>query len=176
MRKTFGIIIGVIIALLLCFGVSAITYTHSDDYTSDSFPEGVTINGLDCSGMTYEEAEKALSEYWNGQKMVVVGNLQETLAEYTDFGCTYDIAKNIANIKKDHLIKSALNHYLHIPYSVQMAMNVEKTSKKFKKEVKHSDFLMLRRMPMLTWMIQPIRSSRKFTETSRIPTPTSMAS
>lgn len=142
MRKTFGIIIGVIIALLLCFGVSAVTYTHSDDYTSDSFPEGVTINGLDCSGMTYEEAEKALSEYWNGQKMVVVGNLQETLAEYTDFGCTYDIAKNIANVKRDNLVKSALNHYLHIPYSVQMAMNVEKTSKKFRKEVKHSDFLM----------------------------------
>ena len=141
MRKTIGIIICVCLALLLCAGVAAISYTHSADYKSKSFPQGVKINGLDCSGMTYEEAEAALTEYWNGQKMIVVGNLGEKLAEYTDFGCTYDIAKNISKVKKDNLFRSALNHYLHIPYSVQMAMNVEKTSKKFKKEVKHSEFL-----------------------------------
>ncbi len=141
MRKTIGIITCLCLALLLCAGVAAITYTHSADYKAQSFSDGIQINGLDCSGMTYGEAEAALTEYWNGQKMVVVGNLEEKLTEYTDFGCTYDIADNIKSIKRSNLVRSALNHYLHIPYSVQMAMNVEKTSGKFKKEVKHSEFL-----------------------------------
>ncbi|MDO4868777.1 MAG: L,D-transpeptidase family protein [Bacillota bacterium] len=141
MKKAFWTVIAVIAVVIACLAIAAVSYTHSDDYTNDSFSQGVTINGLDCSGLTYDEAASALTDYWNGQKMVVVGNLDEPLEEYTDFGCTYDIAGNIAGVKKNHLIKSALNHYLHIPYSVQIAMNVEKTTKKFRKTVKNSPFL-----------------------------------
>ena len=99
MRKLIGMIIAVLVAAAIAAGAVAVSYTHSDDYTSDSFPEGITVNGLDCSVLTYTKAAKELGNYWNGQKMVVIGNLDEPLAEYTDFGCKYDIADLLANVK-----------------------------------------------------------------------------
>lgn len=141
MRKLIGVIIAVLVAAAIAAGAAAISYTHSDDYTSDSFLDGVTVNGLDCSGLTYKEAAKELSNYWNGQKMVVIGNLDEPLAEYTDFGCKYDIADQLSNVKKDNIVRAALNHYLHIPYTAQISMNIKKTDKHFKKTVTHSPFL-----------------------------------
>lgn len=141
MKRTLFIIVAVIAVLAVGSAIAAASYTHSKAYTDVSFPEGVTINGLDCSGLTYDETADALTDFWNGQKMIVVGNLDEPLEEYTDFGCTYDIEKNIVRVKKDHIIRSALNHYLHIPYSAEIAMNVDKTTKKFRKTVKNSPFL-----------------------------------
>ena len=91
MRKLIGMIIAVLVAAAIAAGAVAVSYTHSDDYTSDSFPEGITVNGLDCSGLTYTKAAKELGNYWNGQKMVVIGNLDEPLAEYTDFGCKFSL-------------------------------------------------------------------------------------
>ena len=141
MKRTIGIIIAVIAVIVLGAAAAAVSYTHSDDYTGNTFPEGVTVNGFDCSGLTYEEAAKGLSDYWNHQKMVVIGSLNEPLAEYTDFGCTYDITKDLADVKKNNKVRAALNHYLHIPYSAQIAMHITKDDKDFKKTVTESAFL-----------------------------------
>ena len=81
MRKVIYIVIAALAVLIIAGGVAAVSYTHSDDYTSEAFPEGVTINGYDCSGLSYEDAVKGISDSWNGQKMIVVGNLDEKLAE-----------------------------------------------------------------------------------------------
>ena len=141
MNKVISIIIAAVAVLVIGCGIAAISYTHSDDYQSEAFPEGVTINGFDCSGLSYEDAVKGISDAWNAQKMVVVGNLEEPLAEYTDFGCKYDIADAVANVKKDHKVRGALNHYFNIPYSAQIVMHVKEGNKDFEKLVKETPFL-----------------------------------
>ena len=103
---TVSILIILFIIITVC---GTFAYAKSDDYSSDSFPESTMINGIDCSGLTYDEAVSKLTEEWNKKHIVVTGQLNDDIASFTDFGCTYDIAKSIRNSKKDSLVFAAAN-------------------------------------------------------------------
>ena len=141
MKKTLIIIVSLAVILAAIAGVATIVYANSDEYQEGSLPDGMTINGVDCSGMTYEEAQQALTENRNSKHLRVTGKLGETLADYTDFGCEYDIEEQLNNIKKDHLLEAALGHYFHLPVNAQIAMPISKCSDDFAKAVKNSEFL-----------------------------------
>lgn len=141
MRKALIIFAAVVVFLAACAGAAAISYTHSDDFTGNVLPEGASINGVNCSGLSYSQAEKAISEEWNSKHVQVVGKLGETLADYTDFGCTYDLKDQISSVKSDHLVAAGINHYVHLPFDAQIAMKVDKCGKDFAKNVKSSSFL-----------------------------------
>ena len=136
----------IIIAVALVFFVAAASvataaYTHSEDGTADKLPDNISINGIDVSGLSYDDAAKVLTERQNAKHLQVVGKLGETLADYTDFDCTYDIEDQLKNLKKDHTIEMALERYLHIPINVQIAMKVDKCGDDFADRVKNSKFL-----------------------------------
>ena len=95
MKKAMIILAAVVVFIAAAAGIATILYANSDDYRSDSLPDGMTINGVDCSGLSYEEAEAALTDAQNSKHLQVVGKLGETLADYTDFSCTYDIEKQL---------------------------------------------------------------------------------
>ena len=73
MKKVISIV--AILAVVLAAGVAiaTISYTHSDAYTGNKLPERVIINGVDCSGLTYEEAQDRLTDSRNSQHLQVVG-------------------------------------------------------------------------------------------------------
>lgn len=131
----------IIIAAALVFFVAAAAYTHSEDSTADRLPDNISVNGVDVSGLSYDDAAKVLTEAQNAKHLQVVGKLGETLADYTDFDCTYDIEDQLKNLKKDHMIESALGHYFHIPINTQIAMKVKDCGDDFAKRVKNSEFL-----------------------------------
>ena len=135
------ILAAIVVFLAAAAGVATIVYAFSDEYQADSMPDRMTINGVDCSGLTYEEAEAALTEAQNASHLQVVGKLGETLADYTDFDCTYDIEEQLKDVKKDHLIAAALGHYFRLPISARIAMNVSECSDDFADRVKNSAFL-----------------------------------
>ena len=141
MKKVISIV--AILAVVLAAGVAiaTISYTHSDAYTGNKLPERVIINGVDCSGLTYEEAQDRLTDSRNSQHLQVVGKLGETLGDYTDFGCKYDIRSELESIKRDHPVAAAVSHYLHIPLETSVAMNVEEPGIIFKTDVTTADFL-----------------------------------
>ncbi len=141
MKKAMMILAAVVVFAAAAAGVATIIYAASDDYRSDSLPDGISINGVDCSGMTYVEAEKVLTDTQNARHLQVVGKLGETLTDYSDFGCTYSIGDELKNVKKDHIFEAALGHYFHIPLNAQIAMNVDKCSDDFANRVKSSSFL-----------------------------------
>lgn len=141
MRKVLITIVAIIVAMAVIAGILTISYTNSEDYTSDTFPKGITINGLDCSGLTYDEADEALTDEWNSRAIVVKGKLDNKLDEYSDFGCSYKIDNQLAKVKKNHLIAAAINHYVHLPFTAQIAMKVDKCGEDFAEEVKSSKFL-----------------------------------
>ena len=141
MKKAMIIIAAAVVFLAAVAGVATIIYAHSDEYRSDSLPDGMTINGVDCSGMTYEQAEAALTEEQNSKHLQVVGKLDETLADYTNFGCIYDIEDQLKNVKKDHLFEAAVGHYFHVPLSARILMDVSACSDEFADQVKNSPFL-----------------------------------
>lgn len=141
MKKVLIIIAAAVVLLVAAAVTATVTYTHSDEYLSDRLPDHVSINGMDVSGMSYKEAQSALTEAQNQKHLQVVGKLGETLADYSDFGCQYDIEDQLKTLKKDHLIESALGHYFHIPLNTQIAMKVSKCSDDFADKVKNSAFL-----------------------------------
>ena len=141
MKKAMMIFAVVVVLAIAAAGVATIIYASSDEYKADSLPDGMAINGVDCSGMTYNEAEAALTEARNAEHLQVVGKLGETLADYTNFGCTYDIKDELKSVKKDHFIEAALSHYFHLPFSALIAMNVDECSDDFADRVKDSEFL-----------------------------------
>ena len=141
MKKAMMILAAVVVFVVAAAGIATIIYTSSDDYKSNSLPDRMAINGVDCSGMTYDEAEAALAESRNAEHLQVVGELGETLADYTDFDCTYDIKDQLGTVKKDHLFAAAVSHYFHLPLDVRISMNVAECSEDFSEKVKSSDFL-----------------------------------
>ncbi len=141
MKKAMIILAAVVVFLVAAVGIATIIYASSNDYKASSLPEGMTINGVDCSGLSYEEAEAVLTDAQNSKHLQVVGKLGETLADYTDFDCAYDIEKQLKNVKKDHLFEAAMGHYFHLPLSARIAMNVSDCSDDFADRVKNSAFL-----------------------------------
>ena len=141
MRKFFKTLFAVAVIIAAVTAIATFAYSKSDDYTSSTVPEKTKINGYDCSGMTYDEAAGQLTKKWNSRHIIVTGSLNEKLADFTRFGCSYDITDRIETLKHDNLVKAALNHYFHIPMSVDIPMKIEDSSSRFRKEVAKSDFL-----------------------------------
>ena len=141
MKRVLIIIVAALVFLVAAASVATAAYTRSEDSSADRLPDNISVNGVDVSGMSYEEAAKVLTEAQNAKHLQVVGKLGETLEDYTDFDCTYDIEDQLKNLKKDHRIASALGHYLHIPINAQIAMNIKDCSDDFADRVKNSKFL-----------------------------------
>lgn len=141
MRKVLIIIAAVVAALLVIAGILTISYTHSDDFTSDTFSEGTIINGVNCSGLDYDQAADEISDSWNRKALVVQGKMGEKLDSYTDFDCSYDIKDQLNKVKSDHLISAAINHYIHLPFNATIAMKVKNCGNDFADRVKNSSFL-----------------------------------
>lgn len=109
MKKTLIIITAVIACIIVAIAGLILAYTRSSDYTADHLPQKTSINGIDCSNLTYDEAFSQLSDEWNKKTLTVVGSLNDKLAEFTHFDCTYDIAGQIRSIKEKHLLTAAMS-------------------------------------------------------------------
>lgn len=132
---TFLIIAAISVAAL---GGTAFAYTVTSDFDEERLPEKTTINGIDCSGMTYRQAETLLSERWNSRHITVTGKLKDELADFTDFGYKYDIAASLNKIKKRNLLSASFNHYLGTSFDVNIPMKVSDFSPEFKDKVINS--------------------------------------
>lgn len=141
MKKTIIIIPAVILLIIAAIAFMTVSYSATEEYKSNTLPDSTNVNGIDCSGLDYEQADTKISREWNKRYIIVTGSLNEKLCEFTDFGCTYDIRGEIQDLKKNHMISAALNHYLNTPFSANIPMIVSDYSPEFKERVLASDFL-----------------------------------
>ena len=91
MKKIFLIISAAVLLIIAAITATTFAYARTSDYDSSVLPDKISVNGVDCSGLTYEEAAAKISEEWNRRSLVVFGTLNEEITDFTDFGCTYDI-------------------------------------------------------------------------------------
>lgn len=141
MKKFIVIVSALLLVLIAALSLITYTYSKTDEFREAGFPDNTKVNGVDCSGLNYTEAERKLTGQWNEKYIVVTGSLNETLGEYTDFGCTYKISEKLEGVKKSYIIFAALNHYLKTPLSVKVPMLIEDYSPEFKERVTASEFL-----------------------------------
>lgn len=141
MKKFFKTIFVFILLLAVALTCAAVAYTKTSDYTDNKFPGNITINGVDCSGLTYEDASKKISDEWNSRHVVITGSFNDELASFTDFGFTYDINEQLKTLKHDYLVLAAANHYFHTPISAEITMIISDYPESFKEKVTSSKFL-----------------------------------
>ena len=120
MKKVLIAILIIVVAAAAGLGIATVGYTATNEYNSDKLPANTYINGINCSGMPYEEASDKLTEYWNEKSIIITGTLNEELAIYSDYGFTYAIEDQIKTLKKDNILLAAANHYIKTPLSVEM--------------------------------------------------------
>ena len=141
MKKIIITVLIIILAIMAIIGYATFAYSKSDDYKSDRFPDNTQINGVDCSGLTYDQAGEKLTEKWNAKHIVITGSLSDDLANFTGFGCTYKIEKSLKNAKKHGIVLAAMNHFIKTPLIVHFPMTVDKYSEEFRQNVLSSEFL-----------------------------------
>lgn len=140
--KKFVITLSVLVFLIIAtIAGASIAYSKTEDYKNDKFPENTAINGIDCSKLTYEQAIEKLTREWNKKHLVIKGKMDNDMATFTDFGCTYDIRDELKKAKKENLIFAAANHFISSQLRIQIPMKVDKYDEEFKKLVLASSFL-----------------------------------
>lgn len=141
MRKVLIFLAALVIICAGALGIMTSKYTDTKDYKSEHFGPGYIINGVRVYDMDYETAVKTITNEWNADNILVTGEMEEPLATITNIDCTYDIADQVASVKKNHRILAAMNHYLNVPVSIQIPMTVADYSKEFKESVTSAQFL-----------------------------------
>lgn len=141
MRKVFIFIAVLLVICAACLGAMTSKYMTTKDYQSEYFPPGFIINDVRVYEMDYEQAIKAVTDEWNAKDLLVIGEMDQPLLTVTDIECTYDITRQVKELKKNHKVLCAMNHYLNVPVNVHIPMTVEHYSKRFKKEVTSAPFL-----------------------------------
>ena len=143
MKKFAIFMVFLLCACAVSIGVMTHCYKATDDYKSNHLRAGYIINGVRCYDMDYDTAVKTVSDQWNAADILVTGTMDEPLFTVKNIDCTYDIAKKLPKIKKNHPIMAALNYYLNFPASVRIPMHVTSYTKKFKEDVTSAEFLNL---------------------------------
>ncbi len=141
MKKVLIFLAALVIVCVGALGVMTSKYTETKDYKSDHLAPGFIINDVRVFDMDYETAVKTVTDQWNAGDVLVTGEMDEPLATFRDIDCEYDIADQIANIKKNHKVLCAMNHYLNVPVNVHLPMLVSSYSDEFKEEVTSAKFL-----------------------------------
>lgn len=141
MKKVFLIL--TIVVLVIAGGIATITwlYLSTDECDKDAFENSTFINGVNCSYLTYDEAEQKLAEERNGSSIVLSGELDETLAVYENFNFEYDIMDQLESLKKEHAVAAAFNHYLSIPLNVSVAMNIKSDNGNLREQIEETPFI-----------------------------------
>ena len=140
--KKFAVTILVIILLIIAaLACATIVYSNTDACKGESFPEDTTINGIDCSGLSYEQAYEKLTDEWNSKHIVITGPLSDDVATFTDLDCTYDIMDSLKKAKKENRILAAANYFIGTPLIIDIPMTVDTYSDEFKERVISSPFL-----------------------------------
>lgn len=141
MKKFFKIVFVIILLMAATLAGLIFVYTKTTDYGFEKLPENTSVNGIDCSGLSYDDAAAKLSREWNNRRIIITDSFNSVLGSFTDFGFKYDISSQLEGLKKEYIIMAAANHYLKIPFDVSIAMIVSEYSDTFKEKVLAAPFL-----------------------------------
>lgn len=135
MKKFAAIIAIIIVSIIAAITILSFTYEKSAGQNAAYLPDNTNINGVDCSGLSYKEAEDKLTSEWNSRQIKVTCNLNVQSDDFTDFGYEYEIEESLASAMSSCTVRAALNHYLNLPLKIQMPMVVKTYDNDFKQKV-----------------------------------------
>lgn len=121
-----------LIVFVVCLAL--ITFFICDyKYNPTTFQQGLTINGVDCSGLTKEEAKKLLIKKWNLKKFNIKkdGKVVDTI---NNLDLSYDINSELDYQLDPGLLTLASRKIRFSSKNVLIEMTVKNSGKKFDSE------------------------------------------
>lgn len=104
----------ILIILILCLAGGGFAVWHTLDvnvFSDSQLPENTTINGVNCNGLTTDQAKGKLIREWNSNSFSFTKE-GSAIGTINDLDFTYDIDESMASIKKDNFISAAMNYFL----------------------------------------------------------------
>ena len=134
MKKTLIIILSILLFAAAVFGLWK--YACHKASVSDTLPQNTIINGVDCSGISKEEAVRKLTDKWNSKDFKIVSG-DSTLAVLPMQNTVYSIDDKLDSAVKDAGFFRGIAHIFGSAYDIEFPMKVKKTTKEFKSELKN---------------------------------------
>lgn len=140
MRKSILALAGVLSAMLLVLGL----WGFIDKLNSESglFPANTTLNGVDCSELSVEAANRVLSTEWNSHEFVV-STSQQYAGALSEINFEYQIADSF----DDALVQSCINPLLwwiaKEYHSFYANLKITKVNDEFTQEYNNLGFIQL---------------------------------
>jgi len=132
----------IVISCIVCIVLAVLVCQYVRVYVNDSarFPEGETVNGVNCSDCNVSSSVRKITDEWNSRTYVINQNGRK-IGRLTDLGLSYDIESKIKNemylrnINPVAVLSSSVEKNLKIP------MKVKKSSKSLDEAVDGLAFL-----------------------------------
>ncbi|MGI6735859.1 MAG: L,D-transpeptidase family protein [Anaerovoracaceae bacterium] len=134
----------ILTAVVCCVAAVAVgltIYGHSEAYAEKAshFPQNTSINGIDCSELTVEEAAAKLTDTWQSRK-VTVREDGSTVATYSLKNTEYSISEQLQDLIGSNFFSVMKNHAGSGEKSYKVSMKM-KNSPAFDRKVKASPYL-----------------------------------
>ena len=133
MKKTLVIILSILLFAAAVFGIWK--YACHRASVSDTLPGNTIVNGVDCSGISKDEAVRKLTDKWNSKDFEIVDG-GGTLVVLPMADTVYNIDGKLDSAVKDAGFLKGVAHIFGSSYDIEFPMRVEKTTKKFKRILK----------------------------------------
>ena len=135
-RRTGLKVIGVLALLLIYCGAAIAGIFAVDKYIvdPDTYPNGTTINNVDVSGMTVNEAEDALTKEWNTRSITFFDSSSREIGEITKFDFDYDIDEQLEHALSPGAEKAISRFFKKDKEDIHVTMTPEKSTKLFDRQ------------------------------------------
>lgn len=134
MKKTLVIILSILLFISAVFGIWK--YACHRASVSDTLPRNTIINGVDCSGISKDEAVRKLTDKWNSRDFKIVDS-GSTLVVLPMSDTVYNIDSKLDSAVRDAGFFKGVAHVFGSSYDIEFPMRVKKTTKEFKRTLKN---------------------------------------
>ena len=134
MKKTLVIILSILLFISAVFGIWK--YACHRASASDTLPRNTIINGVDCSGISKDEAVRKLTDKWNSRDFKIVDS-GSTLVVFPMSDTVYNIDSKLDSAVRDAGFFKGVAHVFGSSYDIEFPMRVKKTTKEFKRTLKN---------------------------------------
>lgn len=133
----------VIIALLISIMILAVGGWKLFDiykYARVHVPKNTTVNGVDCSGLSIDEAKMKLTDEWNSRDFVIKNEGNE-IGKISGITYEYDIDKALEKVTNIGTIKTVWRYIRGKKHSYNFDMKIKETPKELTRAIGKFKFL-----------------------------------
>ena len=138
MKKSLIILACVFSAAFLILGVWRFSAVYA--YNAAHYPENTTINGVNCSDLTVQEASAKLSKVWNKKTLVLKNGEGETIGRIKNLDLSYDIEDGLTKVMQQSILSPSIKRAIKKGDDLTVPMTAKGT-KNFEKQIRRMKFL-----------------------------------